>query len=254
MPDILTRLKFFMIAPRIKRRRGAPSTLVDRGYTVEPLVPLVVFRNFRCSGTPVSDDEIVDRAELPSWTMTQALFWLGGYRSPGYESTRHMQDHFFDAYTQARLAIRQGDICQKTVEGGETIFYDRPENWLAWADRIGPEYIKVDERMRRALSQVADSPDGTVKEEPQPIVSKATVPSPAPVSKARESWTQDRYDYWHNRAKKILSENPHSTLLGVAMEIEDEDAPDHLPDDQKEAWKKKGWTIGSIQRRLKGRL
>ncbi len=143
MPDILTRLKFLMIAPRIKRRRGTPSTLMASGYTVVPLVPL-------------SDDEIADRAELPSWTMTEALFWLGGYRSPGYESDRHMQDHFWDAYTPARLAIRQGDLCQKTVEAGETIFFDRPARWLVWADSIGPEHIKVDERVRRALSQKAD--------------------------------------------------------------------------------------------------
>ncbi len=111
-------------------------------HTGQPLVPL-------------SDEDIADRAGLPSWTMTEALFWLGGYRSPGYESDRHMQDHFWNAYTQARLAIRQGDICQKTVEGGETIFYDRPAHWLAWADRIGPERIKVDERMCQALSQTA---------------------------------------------------------------------------------------------------
>lgn len=150
-----------MIAPRIKRRRGAPSTLVAPCHTAQPLVPL-------------SDDEMVDRAELPSWTMTEALFWLGGYRSPGYESDRHMQDHFWDAYTQAVIEIEEGVLCRKKVRAGETIFYDTPGNWLAWADRIGPEYIEVDDRMRRALSQMADSPDGTVEEEPQPAASKVT--------------------------------------------------------------------------------
>ena len=129
---------------------------VPQVHTGEPLVP-------------ISDDEIADRAVLPSWTLTEALFWLGGYRSPGYESTRHMQDHFWSAYTQARLAIRQGVLCQKTVEAGVTIFFDSPAHWLAWADKIGPEYIKVDERMRRALSQKAGATVPTA-DAPQPDV------------------------------------------------------------------------------------
>ena len=142
MPSIFERLKFFMIAPRF-RRRGAPPTLVDRGYTVEPL------------SYPFRDDEIADRAELPSWTMTEALFWLGGYRSPGYESDRHMQDHFWYAYHHAVISIEEGILCKKKVRAGETIFTDSTAHWLAWADRIGPEHIKVDERVRRALSQTA---------------------------------------------------------------------------------------------------
>lgn len=124
-------------------------------HTAQPLVPL-------------SDDEIVDRAELPSWALTEALFWLGGYRSPGYESDRHMQDHFWNAYTQAMGAIELGDLCQKIERAGETVFIDRPGNWLVWADKIGPKYIKVDERMLRALSQTTDN-----------------AASPAPVSQAR---------------------------------------------------------------------
>ena len=116
---------------------------VPQVHTGEPLVP-------------ISDDEIADRAVLPSWTLTEALFWLGGYRSPGYESTRHMQDHFWDAYTQAVRSIEIGDLCRKIERAGEPCFIDRPVRWLAWADSIGPEYIKVDERVRRALSQKAN--------------------------------------------------------------------------------------------------
>ena len=135
--------------------------MIDRGHTVEPPVPL-------------SDDEIAFWAGLPSWTLTEALFLLSGHKPPYHESAfLHIQDHFWSAYNQTRLAIRQGIICQKTVEAGETIFYDTPARWLAWADRIGPAHIEVDDRMRRALSQMADSPDGTVKEEPQPAVSKS---------------------------------------------------------------------------------
>lgn len=113
---------------------------LPRVYTGEPLVP-------------ISDDDVAYLAKLPSWTLTEALFRLSGHKPPGYESVRYMQDHFWDAYTQARLAIRQGDICQKTVEAGETIFFDRPARWLAWADSIGPEDIKVDERVRRAIGK-----------------------------------------------------------------------------------------------------
>ena len=69
----------------------------------------------------ITDDDVAYRAKLPSWTLTEALFLLSGHKPPGYESTRHMQDHFWNAYTQARLAIRQGDLCQKTEEAGETV-------------------------------------------------------------------------------------------------------------------------------------
>ncbi len=152
---------------------------VPKVHTAQPLVPL-------------SDDEIADRAELPSWTMTEALFWLGGYRSPGYESARDMQDHSWNAYTQARLAVRQGRLCQKTVEAGETIFFDRPVRWLAWADGIGPKYIKVDERVRRALSQTADNPDKAGAE------SKNTAQGPKPLSEIQ----RDLKD----RAQAVLDE------------------------------------------------
>ncbi len=113
---------------------------VPKVHTAEPLVPL-------------SDDEIAYRAGLPSWTLTQALFQLSGHKPPWYESARHMQDHFWSAYHHARLAIRQGDLCQKTEEAGERVFFDRPARWLAWADSLGLECIEVDDRVRRALSQ-----------------------------------------------------------------------------------------------------
>ena len=160
MPSIFERLKFLMIAPRIKRRRGTPSTLMASGYTVVPLVPL-------------SDDEIAYRAGDPLWTLTGALFLLSGYKPPGYESTRQIQDHFWPAYDRAWKAIKVGALCKEQEWAGERVFIDTPANWFAWADRIGPEHIKVDKRMRRALSQMADTPDGTVKEGARPVVSKS---------------------------------------------------------------------------------
>ncbi len=137
---------------------------LPRVYTVEPLVP-------------ISDEDLAYRAKLDHWTMTDALFWLSGHRSPGYESTRHMQDHFWDAYMLAVHAIEAGKLCRKIERAGKTIFMDSPKNWLAWADRIGPEYIKVDERMRRALSQMADP--GKRAEAPKPA--KATRSLGAPI-------------------------------------------------------------------------
>ena len=76
-----------------------------------------------------------------------------------------------------------------------------------------------------------------------------SVEPPGHVS-TQKSWTQDRTDYWVNRAAEIRRKSPRLSLLQIAQKIEDEDAPD----DQKEAWKKKGWTSGNIHRRLKGRL
>ncbi len=121
---------------------------VPKAHTGQPLVPL-------------SDDEIADRAGLPSWTMTEALFWLGGYRSPGYESVRHMQDHFWSAYGRAVRAIQIGDLCRKIEQAGKTIYVDRPTRWLAWADSIGPKRIKVDERVRRAINAESRSRGGS---------------------------------------------------------------------------------------------
>ena len=127
---------------------------VPQVHTGEPLVP-------------ISDDDVAYRAKLPHWTLTQALFLLSGYKPPGYESTRHMQDHFWSAYSQAVLSIEVGDLCRKIERAGEPCFIDRPVRWLAWADSIGPEHIKVDERVRRALSQKAGTTVPTA-DAPQP--------------------------------------------------------------------------------------
>lgn len=136
---------------------------VPKVHTAEPLVP-------------ISDEQIIYRAKLDHWTMTDALFWLSGHRSPGYESDRHMQDHFWDAYMLAVHAIEAGKLCRKIERAGKTIFTDSPKNWLAWADRIGPEYIKVDERIRRALSQTAEL--GERGEAPRPTNPTQGVGSP----------------------------------------------------------------------------
>ena len=154
----------------------------------------------------ISDDEIAYRAGLPSWTLTEALFLLSGHKPPGYESARHMQDHFWPVYTHARLAIRQGDLCQKTVEAGETIFFDRPASWLAWADRIGPEVIEVDERVRRALQGRRDGKNSSFP--------KNTVPpkTPVPPPKKRGGGLKrgpyygplKRHLEWRKEAKKDL--------------------------------------------------
>lgn len=170
---------------------------VPQGHTAETLVPL-------------SDDEIADRAVLPSWTLTEALFWLGGYRSPGYESTRHMQDHFWSAYIQARLAFRQGVLCQKTVEAGVTIFFDSPAHWLAWADKIGPGYIKVDERMRRALSQKAGATVPTA-DAPQP---DAGAPQPR---REKQVWeTKERQERTHDVEAEALLGNRIKAVIAKA--------------------------------------
>ncbi len=109
---------------------------VPQVHTAEPLVP-------------ISDDDVAYRAGLPSWTLTEALFLLSGHKPPGYESTRHMQDHFWDAYHVVVRAIEKGDICQKIERAGERVFIDSPARWFAWADNLGPKYIKVDERVGR---------------------------------------------------------------------------------------------------------
>ncbi len=136
---------------------------LPRGYTVEPLVRL-------------SDDEIVYQVGLPSWPLTEALFLLSGHKPPKYATARHMQDLSWSAYTHARLAIRQGDICQKTVEAGETIFFDSPANWIAWAVDAGPEYIEVDERVRRALQDRQDGKNSLLPK--PPVRPKTPVPPP----------------------------------------------------------------------------
>ena len=100
---------------------------------------------------PISDDDIAYRAKVPHWTMTEAVFLLSGYKPPGYESTRHMQDHFWGAYHVTVQAIEMGNICRKIERAGERVFIDSPARWFAWADNLGPKYIKVDERVRRAF-------------------------------------------------------------------------------------------------------
>ena len=99
---------------------------VPQVHTAEPLVP-------------ISDDDVAYRAKLPHWTLTEALFLLSGHRSPGYESTRHIQDHFWSAYDQAVRAIELGELCRKIERAGMHCFIDRPARWLAWADSIGPD-------------------------------------------------------------------------------------------------------------------
>ena len=112
-------------------------------HTGEPLVPL-------------SDDDVAYRSKMFHWTMTEALFLLSGYKPPGYESDRHMQDHFWPAYDQAVRAIEMGKICRKIERAGKRVFIDSPTNWLVWADSLGPKYLEVDKRMRRALSGKTD--------------------------------------------------------------------------------------------------
>ncbi len=128
---------------------------LPRVHTGEPLVRL-------------SDDEITYRADRGKWTLTEALFYLTGHKPLGYESADHLQDHFRPAYHQAVDAIEMGNICRKIKRAGETVFIDSPANWFAWADSLGPKYIKVDKRMRRAIQKepvppdlTADNPAGT---------------------------------------------------------------------------------------------
>ena len=114
---------------------------LPRVYTGEPLVPL-------------SDDEIAYRANRGKWTLTEALFHLSGHKPPGYESARHLQDHFWPAYHQAVDAIQMGKICRRIEEAGERVFIDSPTNWLTWVDSLVPKVIKVDDRVRRALGKI----------------------------------------------------------------------------------------------------
>ncbi|MCH8999610.1 MAG: hypothetical protein IID48_15295 [Proteobacteria bacterium] len=123
---------------------------LTRVHTVEPLAPL-------------SDDDITYRTTMPHWTMTEALFILSGHNPPGYESTRHMQDHFWNTYDQAVRAIEMGEICREIKRVGKRVFIDSPANWFAWADSLGPKHIEVDERVRRAIQKEPGPPDLTVK-------------------------------------------------------------------------------------------
>ena len=138
-----------------------------------------------------------------------------------------------------------------TVAGGKQWEEALRSDWVVFPGAYG---LSVSGRPIIPLDalEAAFNPDGTVKEEPLPVVSKATVVRLKGVTK--KSWTQDRTDYWINRAKKIAKKSPRLSLLGIAKRIVKEEAPDHLPDDQREAWKKKGWTIENIHRRLKGHL
>ncbi len=111
---------------------------LPRVHTGEPLVT-------------IGDDDIAYRTRMPHWTMTEALFYLSGHKSPGYESTRHMQDHFWNTYAQAVRAIEMGEICRKIERAGNRVFIDSPANWFAWANGLGPEFIEIDARVRRAL-------------------------------------------------------------------------------------------------------
>ncbi len=113
---------------------------LPRVHTGEPLVRL-------------SDDEITYRADRGKWTLTEALFYLTGHKPLGYESADHLQDHFRPAYHQAVDAIQMGKICRKIEQAGERVFIDSPANWFAWANGLGPEFIEIDARVKRALSQ-----------------------------------------------------------------------------------------------------
>ena len=128
---------------------------------------------------PMSDDDLAHRADDASWTLTEALFLLSGHKPPGYESTRHLQDHFWCAYRKAHLAIRAGDICRETKEAGEHIFFDRPARWLAWADKLGPERFVVDDRVRKAIQGPQPS-DNSSSSKP----SKSVAPEQSPAAEA----------------------------------------------------------------------
>ena len=118
----------------------------------------------RVPGEPLvrlSDDEITYRAGRGKWTVTEALFYLTGHKPLGYESADHLQDHFRPAYHQAMDAILMGNICRKIEQAGETVFIDSPAKWFAWADNLGPKYIKIDERVRQEIFRLKASRGGS---------------------------------------------------------------------------------------------
>lgn len=183
---------------------------VPQGHTGEPLVP-------------ISDDDVAYRAKRPHWTLTEALFLLSGYRPPGYESTRHMQDHFWFAYHEATASIEIGDLCRKIERAGEPCFIERPVRWLAWADSIGPEHIRVDERMRRALSQKAEPNPAPVSKGGATVT---TVDAPQPDAETPETRrekqvreTEARRDRWYATSQEIKADNLLRTPLELAWAV-----------------------------------
>jgi hypothetical protein len=114
-------------------------------------------------GVLLSDEELAARVKLPHWTMTEAFFWLQGQRSPGIEYSEGLRAWYPGAYNHAVRAIETGDLGQKKTRAGESVFIDRPTEWFAWADSLGPDCIMVDERVRRELSRTPDLTDDARK-------------------------------------------------------------------------------------------
>ncbi len=109
-------------------------------------------------GILLSDEELADRVRLRYWTMTQAFFWLQGHRSPGIEYSEGLRAWYPSAYNDAMMACIMGDIGQERTLAGEKVFFDKPTEWLAWADSLlEPGGFAVDERVRRLLSSGDDN-------------------------------------------------------------------------------------------------
>ena len=99
----------------------------------------------------LSDEEITDRAKLPAWTLTEALFWLCGWKSLGIEYEDALDQYFPRGFKSALQDAKEGNIGKEIQEDGKVVYIDRPKNWLAWAKAEKERKIPIDSGVQKAI-------------------------------------------------------------------------------------------------------
>jgi hypothetical protein len=198
---------------------------------------------------PIGDEDLADRTQLAHWSLTEALFLLSGNKPPGYESTPHIQDHFWSAYNLVVRAIEMDEICRMKERAGERYFFDSPSRWFAWADKQGSEYLKIDERVRRIFTQSDRAEvvlaEGGSPESPGSKLPKKTSKSPPQPSRReeRKAETDAKYACFAKRAIELKKQNPNYKKADLKRLLEKGQPPG-----------KEGWvSANTIERALNDR-
>jgi hypothetical protein len=190
--------------------------------------------------------------------MTQAFFWLQGHRSPGIEYSEGLRAWYPSAYNDAMTACIMGDIGQERTLAGEKVFFDKPTEWLAWADSLlEPGGFAVDERVRRLLSSREDN----TQPAPSSPASCSNAVVVAPGAQARQSdseneeprrkkkkrETQAKYQHWYNLAQEIKGEGFIGSAA-IASKIEEREKK--RLKNEKKSTNVNGLNADNIKRRL----
>ncbi len=106
---------------------------------------------------PLEDAALDYKLKLDSWTLTEALFILHGYKPPGFETSDELMSHFPDAYNLAVNSILSGTFCREILVAGERQFIESPARWFGWALEKG---LPVADAVRAKMTAEEETHEG----------------------------------------------------------------------------------------------